>query len=326
PEPELSDLPLELPDESELPEDTALDLSELDEAEDEQAEELDNTDSDADEEELEPPPYLAAAEYCEASVDFFCDYYLRCARMAVDSVEACRAAFLETCNQRYEPHYVVLESLGALRLSRAGLEQCQAHLAQVECAQQRFDLDGGCGQMWEGQRGEDAACAPGIESFVCDGQHSCVLSLDFCGSCKPAGGIGEPCAGGTRCRPEATCVEGECVARPLPGEACSAELPCLSGSRCVDELCEGFAVVAVGESCDQLRRCPYLSECVGGVCRGSALLGESCSSTVPCASGYCGAGQCQPLVSEGECSASGQCVSGLCLEGQCSSLPGACFD
>ncbi len=104
-------------------------------------------DTDTDATTGEPPQ---AADYCESIVDSFCAFYLRCGRMDVDSVEACHAPFLESCNAVFEPQYVELEALGLLSLSEEGLAACEQHLADVACEQQIFELTGPCSQIWAG--------------------------------------------------------------------------------------------------------------------------------------------------------------------------------
>ncbi|TNF23673.1 MAG: hypothetical protein EP329_26890 [Deltaproteobacteria bacterium] len=232
---------------------------------------------------------LTAGGYCEAVADAYCAFYLRCDRMAVPDEATCRTVFAEVCNALYEPQYVALEARGLLSVDAEAVAACQAHLETVACALQPGDLDGPCRDMWQGQAGEGAACSYGIESLVCDGETTCVLGLDFCGTCEPAADVGEPCGGDAalRCHDDAACVGGTCVARALPTEACSDSLPCRVGASCVDRVCVSPAIVAVGDACDQTHRCPYKAACVGGTCVETALLGEACGDAVPCADGAC---------------------------------------
>lgn len=268
-------------------------------------------------------PELAARGYCEITVGVFCDYYLRCGRMAEDDMAACRSTFLETCNAVYEPHYAALADGDRLALSRDGLAECAAHLRQVDCEDQIFDLDGGCASLWVGKVEAGGECAPGIESFVCDDASTCVLGLDLCGTCEPAVGIGDPCAD-NRCKPPGTCVDDVCVAGALPGDACGDVQPCVSGAWCDDDVCVTYAYVGLGDPCDATHRCPYRSACVGSTCQQSALLGETCGPA-GCASGWCDAGVCALLGAEGDaCTGGWQCLSGAC-DGTCVGLPGVCF-
>ena len=55
-----------------------------------------------------PSATLPPDQYCEETVDAFCDFYLRCGRMDVDTVEQCRSLFLESCNAKYEQRYADL--------------------------------------------------------------------------------------------------------------------------------------------------------------------------------------------------------------------------
>lgn len=277
--------------------------------------------------ETSAPATLDARDYCEATVELFCPYYLRCGRMAVDTLEACRATFLESCNARYEPIYAALAERGALSLSRAGIERCRAHLEAVSCEAQIFDLDGGCDAVWVGEVGLDGACAPGIESFVCEAGTTCLIGLDFCGRCVPLAAPGEACDLERRCPEDGLCVEGACVARAAVGEGCDAERRCRLGADCVEGTCRAPAIVALGERCDQAHRCPYRAACVGGVCRQMALLGEPCGQA-GCASGSCQGGVCVALSDPGAaCERHDACRSGRCEEGgRCASLINACLE
>lgn len=276
-----------------------------------------------------------AAGYCEAIADFFCDFYLRCDRMAVDGPAACKATFLETCNAKFEPRNVALEAKGLLSLSQAGIDACRAHLATVACEAQTQDLQGPCSGIWVGSSPAGAPCGIDVESFVCAPGTTCILGLDFCGTCETAVGVGEACEpGAIRCTPDGACIEGKCVARGVAGTACGETKPCATGLKCVgaspdagaDGTCEGSIVVAENDACDGSHRCPYQTSCIGGTCKRSSLLGEPCSPTRECASGRCIEGTCEPLGADGDTCASGsECRSGLCAKTACAPMPSACF-
>lgn len=271
------------------------------------------------------PDEVAADSYCERSVDMFCDFYVRCGRMAVADRDECQRVFLETCNGRYEPLYADLAARNALRLSRRGLERCAAHLGSVSCEQQIFDLDG-CPDVWVGLHAAGEPCGPGLESFVCAEDTVCVLGLDFCGTCKAK--TDGACDLERRCADTEVCRDGACVARVAVGGACVAGgPPCVLGADCVGGVCVGPTVVAEGEACGGARRCPYRSQCAGGSCVRTELAGESCGGRVGCASGACVAGRCEALGAPGDGCASGpQCVSGRCGEaGQCAAIAWSCL-
>lgn len=269
---------------------------------------------------------LPAEDYCETIVDFFCPYYLRCGRTAAADLESCRTTFLETCNEVYEPRYAAFVEDGFLELSSRGVARCRAHLEDVPCEQQMFDLDGGCADVWRGLVGAGGECGPGIGSFVCDENSSCTIGTDLCGTCEATAAVGEDCtADDVTCATGVRCLDGTCVTRALPGEACGATKPCVVAATCVDGVCDGFDVVAVGDACDGGKRCPYNSTCLDGVCVGDALIGESCTDR-NCASGWCDQTICRPLLPEGEsCAGNTQCLSGVCDEQVCQALPGGCF-
>lgn len=268
------------------------------------------------------PP--APRDYCEATVELFCPFYLRCGRMAVPDVDTCRAVFLENCNAVYEPVYAALADAGLLALDPVAIERCAAHLTAVECSEQIFDLDGPCGGMWAGQAPADAPCGPGIESFVCAPGNTCVLGLDFCGACQPTVALGADCTD-ARCAANARCLEGQCVARGLPGAPCG-DAGCVLGAGCVDGLCAGPTRAAVGESCASRERCPYKSECIGGRCVEAGRIDAPCDAARPCASGACIEGVCAAPRGAGvACERGAECLGGAC-NGTCLPIPGVCFE
>lgn len=270
-----------------------------------------------------PDPYPAASEYCELSVDLFCDYYLRCGRMAADSLAECEASFLETCNEVYEPRYADLEQAGLLQLSRAGLKECERYLSDVECDDQLNDLQGDCAQIWQGLVPVGGGCGIGIGSFVCDEDSTCVVGLDLCGTCVAYAAEGEVCDADHRCLDNESCTQGTCVQRGLPGDSCADDGPCMIGTWCEEGVCTAPAIVEVGDPCGATERCPYSSACLGGECVQSAALGESCADRT-CASGWCDDGTCAAFKDEGEpCAAATECLSGVCDE-TCGGLQQTC--
>lgn len=272
---------------------------------------------------------LAASSYCEATVDFFCDYYLRCGRIVAATVEECRSTFLETCNARYEQRYVDLEDAGLLSMSSVGIAACRAHLASVACERQLTDLMGPCAGIWVGTQPAGSACGLDVESFVCAPGTTCVLGLDLCGTCKSASPEGGVCGDGVSCATDLACVDTHCVARRQVGESCSTTEPCVVGASCQGAVCVAPAIVREGDTCDATHRCPYRSTCSGGKCLRSALLGEDCTGR-SCASGRCvaeGAAKvCRPFLDPGAaCTTPSDCRSASCVSGTCRSLPDACL-
>lgn len=270
-------------------------------------------------------PAPTARDYCETVADAYCPYYLRCGRMAAADDAACRARFLESCNGYYEPQYVALEDAGLLRFDPDAVAACAAHLAQVPCAQQVSDLFGPCGALWTGQVPAGGACGANLDYFVCAPDTTCVLGLDFCGTCQPAAALGQGCGGdGPRCGRDAVCQGGTCQARNLPGDPCG-DTGCVLGAQCVDGTCAGPTVAAVGEACARDRDCPYAASCVGGVCVAAVLEGEACGADAPCNFGGCVAGRCvAPRPPGAACEAATDCVTGACDGGACASASLGC--
>jgi hypothetical protein len=274
---------------------------------------------------------LGAADYCEATADFFCDYYLRCGRIIAASADECRATFLETCNARYEQRYVDLETAGLLALSAAGVEACRDHLGTVACERQVSDLMGPCGSMWIGTQAAGSACGLDVESFTCAPGTACVLGTNLCGVCRTAAALDGACGSSisVTCASDAACVEGRCVQRRQVGESCGTTEPCVVGASCTGSTCVAPQIVREGDACDTTHRCPYRSACTSGRCVRAALLGEDCSSRT-CASGRCvqegSAMICRPLLDAGgTCASSSDCRSALCVQGTCAPLPDGCF-
>jgi len=278
---------------------------------------------------IDPPLEVVPENYCELTAESFCAYYLRCGRIAANDMAECLALFDESCNQVYEPYYVAHAREGLMELSTQGIEACALHLESVACEDQIFDLDGGCSDVWKGLVPAGGACGPGISSFVCEAGTTCILNLQFCGTCEPTSPTGGPCLGdsGFRCDPLDRCVEGFCVARGMPGDVCDDNSPCRLGSSCTEGICRGVNVVEIGESCDQARRCPYGSVCTAGECVAQVGLDQPCSPGL-CYSGHCDTTDnvCRALRPGGaQCTASPQCQSGICDNGFCRTLPGTCF-
>jgi hypothetical protein len=273
-----------------------------------------------------PAATIAASEYCESIADFFCDFYVRCDRMVAANKAECLTVFAETCNARYEPRYIDLERAKLLSLSRAGVDACAEHLTGVACAEQISDLDGPCGDMWTGSAPAGSKCGIDVESFICAAGTTCILTPDFCGTCEPSSPRGGPCQpGGTRCANDDACIDGECIARSLPGKPCSAAQPCVVGASCTADVCVAAEIVGEGDDCDQTHRCPYRSYCNAGTCVRGALLGEPCTATRECVSGRCEGNECVALRAADEaCTSSGECSSAQCIANECAPLPSAC--
>lgn len=269
------------------------------------------------------PP--GASDYCEATVDLFCPFYLRCGWTAAIDEASCRDSFLETCNAVYEPRWVALADAGLLELDPDGLAACEEHLSTLTCGAQQTELQGPCGELWNGLVPEGGGCGVGLENFVCDDSSACVLDLSFCGTCKPMVADGEACSTDLRCARESACVDDVCVARARLGEVCSEAVPCYVGAQCAEGVCTDDERVAVGDSCGAGLDCPYTASCVSGTCVADALLGESCTSR-NCASGWCDGAVCQTFKEPGDlCSAAQECGSYQCDDaGRCGELLSTC--
>jgi len=273
------------------------------------------------------PTRLEASAYCETIAPFFCEFYLRCGRMNVETTEACESNFLESCNSKYEGAYIELEQLGFLELSPQGIVACEEHLASVACEEQFFELSGPCADIWAGNQDIGDSCGLDSEFFSCNEASECVLSLDFCGTCRELVAVGAACTPGEQtCGAEAFCEDDVCKARKANGEECGDEDRCVAGSSCLEGLCTGPGFVGVGDACDRANRCPYLTECISGICEPAVLQGEVCDAQTTCATGYCLEGLCvAPQANGSSCTGAAQCRSLLCRDGQCQPRPSACM-
>jgi hypothetical protein len=269
---------------------------------------------------------IFASAYCETIGGFFCDFYLRCGRIASSDGASCAAYFAAACEGRFEPRYVALERAQLLSLSPEGIDACRAHLANVECARQIRDLDGPCARMWIGTVLAGGKCGLDVESFVCAPGTTCVLGLDFCGTCRPSAELDQSCAGEVVCDSAAECVQDVCVARPGVGDPCGTEPRCVVGASCSNGRCVGPSFVGADAACDRERRCVYETSCVEGACVLGGRIGDPCSASVPCAVGICANDRCAPLLDNGErCTSASDCLEGACIDQRCDSLPSACL-
>jgi len=272
---------------------------------------------------------LPATSYCEELVDVFCPFYVRCGRMNVADVEACRAAFPASCEAKFEPRFVPLAERGLLSLSRAGLQGCAAHLQDVACDEHFFELQGPCAGVWQGHVPAGGACGLDVETFVCAPGTACTLDLSFCGTCETVMPAGARCRDGSAdvdgaCGPGGVCGDDDvCVARPRTNEACDPDgVPCVLPARCGDDgVCREPAVVGVGEACDVSRRCPYFAACASGTCVALEGIGAACVDDSDCEASFCAGGTCVALLpADAPCTRAAQCGSGRCDD------DGACAD
>jgi hypothetical protein len=282
----------------------------------------DRDDSRGDDEADETDATLPATSYCESLVDVFCPFYLRCGRMNVDDLAACRAAFPASCEAKFEPRFVPLAEAGLLSLSTDGLQACADHLADVGCDEHFFELQGPCAAIWQGHVPAGGVCGIDVETFVCTTGTACTLDLSFCGTCEPVLPVGSVCrtanGEGTdgACGPLAVCGDDDvCVSRPRTNDRCDPQgVPCVLPARCGDDgVCREPAIVSVGDACDIGRRCPYFAACNGGVCRGLGGLGDACVDDGDCEASFCAAGACVALLpADAGCDRPAQCGSARC--------------
>jgi hypothetical protein len=277
------------------------------------------------------PALLPATSYCEHAAEVFCPFYLRCAWTTAEDLDDCRAQFLGACHARWEPVYVLMAEAGLLGLSRAGLETCARHLADVGCAAQASELSGPCAGVWIGGQPEGGACgmgAGGVEALVCAPGTRCILDLSFCGLCRATSARGAACAMDSECAAADACVDDHCTARAGALESCSDRRPCITEARCDDGVCVlRHHKEPPGEGCPSPLDCQYGSICRGGTCTLAAATGASCDGATPCQAGFCAGGRCAAaLAPQATCADGDQCQSGACVDDLCTAIPGACFD
>lgn len=170
----------------------------------------------------------------------------------------------------------------------------------------------------------DAACDSSADcrlSLTCAANGRCVAPAAANASCADracADGLFCACPGNAAACDDAAQV---CSPRIAPGGACSTDNQLTGGcdqGYCFDGTCHESAL---GAPCHTADVCPLGATCTGndttaGVCATDPVLGEACSTSRPCAEGYCAAsGTCMEQGAPGDgCSEDAACESGLCLD------------
>lgn len=169
---------------------------------------------------------------------------------------------------------------------------------------------GRCTAVSTGDPGSDPSCAP----FACTGGQGCPSSCASDADCAGGGVTG-------------FCLDGDCILRKAPGEACDDGAECGSGF-CSEGLCCTEACDDLCQSCTKARtgladgRCGDIedgapcgtSSCEDARVSGRICLGGACEDgSLLCAPFECATGRCAST-----CSDDGDCVDGSdCVDGTC---------
>ncbi len=141
------------------------------------------------------------------------------------------------------------------------LQQCPAGLA--------------CVGLTASARG--ACNTPLVIHDVCEGPVDCESHLactapteeeDAGTACRVRGAPGDACLGSAQCQVSGTCVDGGCVALPLPGEPCALTRACRWGLCRAGAVDGGFACGALlgpGATCRRHEECAS-GQCASGTC------------------------------------------------------------
>jgi hypothetical protein len=169
-----------------------------------------------------------------------------------------------------------------------------------------------------------ASCSAGSAepTSYCDGAGACVTPSAV--SCDPyvcdVSTCKTRCSADADCNSAYACVSGLCVTKGDPGTTCDFDSECKSG-HCVagatTKVCCSVASCAAGSYCGSTGACVE-------------NLGQHCSGTSECGSGFCVDGVCCDGVCDGQCEA---CDLAGSLLGHCSGVKGPvhgtrtpCFD
>ncbi|MBT9557473.1 MAG: hypothetical protein IV100_15640 [Myxococcales bacterium] len=130
---------------------------------------------------------------------------------------------------------------------------------------------------------------------------------------------GSQCGGGSTCRADGTCDDGQCVAAPLPnGTPCGTASPCHIPPVCVDGECVPEALEAPGTPCVGSDACALTATCdATGACVPTSWV--DCDDGSPCTTDGCSASagclyapQVDGSPCDGPCGLVGTCHDGAC--------------
>ncbi|HWU90772.1 MAG TPA: hypothetical protein VN253_26080 [Kofleriaceae bacterium] len=232
---------------------------------------------------------------------------------------------------------------GRASIDVAAFTQCLVDLDRAHCNTARSSV--ACATRFVGTVGDGGACSTDFEcvspgaTCAADCADACCLgtcrprfkqgeACDLADSCEPglvchgtclSGDIGAPCVNLRDCDQVAWCNAGTCAADLTPGAACTSLSQCGGETTCI-----GLSIVdpTPGQCLSISRpgdRCDFA--CYGnlycdpsGTCRELPVLGQSCSSFVPCrgVDTFCSNGVCVDRGDNGAtCSGTKPCRPGL---------------
>jgi|CXWL01.1.fsa_nt_gi hypothetical protein len=299
-------------------------------------------------------PFLPLGSACSVLNARRCEYWTRCGLLdgSEDATRACLAYLNSTwCGPtRWTPR--VQASPATLQYDGIKGQQCADALATQACdlwlqeptpctagqmLKPNVVLGQGCygGGYNECAEGvcKGATCprsceVVGTSGDICN-RHSdcrsglyCLFTANGVGQCKSFGAMTQPCDVDRPCADSLTCINGQCVPLPLPGNPCltglcdsfsycvanvdggtclnkkAANAMCTDDSQCGSELlcdelsqtCQPTRVEMLGGSCTLQQTCKVGPACVGastnmaGICRAPLGSGESCLASSECKS------------------------------------------
>lgn len=201
---------------------------------------------------------------CDQLAQAECAQESACSAFAFDGELGSMAA----CEERYGGQACVsrMSSAGSL-VTPAMVQECAAALRIQTCAGRQAQAPAAC--AWQGALSDGSSCTydQQCSSGRCD-----LAGGNWCGQCKPKGGLGDACPATQRngCADGLVCADSQC-GRTLPDSgACS-----LSVWVCT-------ATVPDGGSCLTRLECAWGRACIDGLCAAEKKSGDPCQGGLDC--------------------------------------------
>jgi hypothetical protein len=188
------------------------------------------------------PPSTTIAAACKRLADAQCNRFAACSPRDLQLLFGGPV----TCSQRLEVGCNALYTLSDIGFDPAKLDTCAGDLAKAACLELTENRTPASCRV-AGARPTGARC---VDYLQCQSLNCPGPATSVCGTCQPAGQIGEQCTNGC-----------------APGLLC--------GTTCAEP-------GGLGASCDVQRICGDAYQCVNGKCIAYAELDEPCSATVAC--------------------------------------------
>ncbi len=245
-----------------------------------------------------------------------CNYDRQCADDEVCAAGVCLEAAKVGCKQPPDCPTGMMEHPECFAVDCAAGRCIYTPRPEVSCQAAYCRSGISYGNYACGERGfcdTPSAPASSCDGYACDAEGvSCLTS----------------CGGGEECLDGYTCSGSACITTlQLPGESCSASLPCIPTASCILDLCRALD----GQACTSNAVCAS-SICVAGVCQGGPgeLLEpcddpDDCATTLSCADGLCRSGAGSGCDLDGDCADRNcECNNSPCTARTCTAADCVC--